>query len=181
MKQSNKIQSRKTIPAPVSEGDGTGNFPLKWHNFLSHFALWCYALVCSACAITSLTSINNLEFQSKLFPKTISNYFVPGRTTAVLLYNNFALILIAIFSIVTAILLIKRKKPAVKALLSLFIIDCAHDILFPIFLWYTGNSGTVVRQKSDFPVFLILQLLLGNAIIILFTHHYYKKRSSLFA
>ena len=144
--------------------------PMKWHKFISYFALWVAALCDFGQAGIFMSGQHyNSESERDLVYQVYSGMKTVDAICA--LAYAFA----AIFAIYTAIQLIKLKQNAPKKLMINYIITFAIPIIW--ILMGSASSGIPLAELIDSSVF---SLILGCALCLIICKVYYGKRMHMF-
>ena len=128
---------------------------MKWHKFISYFALWLSAVTNLYTGITYLGS----------------SYTIPQ------VYGGFAIV-IAVLCVITALKLIRFKADAPKKLQSLLWLSAV--VSFAYTLWLSGVFSGYGIDFGDRDTVAALASFVLSIVIILINNFYYKKRAYLF-
>ena len=151
--------------APVQQR----TYPLKWHMFLTRFALWVTALLQVVSAVNYFTgSVYETNGGSSML---VYAYFGNGLKTVDTLYACFCLAM-AVYIIWTCLCLIKFKRKAPEKLYIFYFANLIVGLLYLFLVWII----TGVSMGAGYTVGVIGGTLIGFAI----NYTYYKKRESLF-
>lgn len=151
--------------APVQQR----TYPLKWHMFLTRFALWVTALFQVVSAVNYFTgSIYETDGGSSAL---VYAYFGNGLKTVDILYACFCLAM-AVYIIWTCLCLIKFKRKAPEKLYIFYFANLIVGLLYLFLVWII----TGVSMGAGYTVGVIGGTVIGFAI----NYTYYKKRESLF-
>ncbi len=158
-------------------------YPMKWHRFISRFGLWACALVSLLAAIISVIGIEDMRTQAVCHTVEVLNYFNYlgiKQSVGIILYHDIAFVIIAIFSVIAGVGLMKCRKFGVYALLIQQLIIEADIVVFRLLLWGAVKDSSS-PYLTEFPFFAILYPLSDAFLIMFLQYRYYKKRISLFS
>ena len=158
-------------------------YPMKWHRFISRFGLWACALVSLLAALISVIGIEDMRTQAVCHTVEVLNYFNYlgiKQSVGIILYHDIAFAIIAIFSAIAGVGLMKCRKFGVYALLIQQLIIEADIVVFRLLLWSAVNDSSS-PYLTKFPFFAILYPLSFAFLIMLLQYRYYKKRIGLFS
>lgn len=130
-------------------------FGMKWHNFLIYFSLWLNALVCLFIGATGVW----VCFSADPPGRYVGNMEAKFDAAAV----GVALILMAVYTVITRYKLAKRKDGARKHLVTVWLLSGFASSLFMVI----DGSGSFLG-------------LIPTVIMAVVNHYYYQKRDDLF-
>ncbi len=143
---------------------------MKWHKFLVYFALWAGAVGYLIVGIITLTG-SHYGSNRDLVYTYIPEMKAPDTVYGIVLLGT------AVFSVLTALSLLRFKAAGPKNLTMLYIIEMAGTAVYSI--WsisvlssYGGDTGDVVAN--------LVGALVGGVIGIVINKVYYGKRAHLF-
>lgn len=148
----------------------TPDLPMKWHKFISYFALWAGALYNLGQAGLFMSGQHyGSESQRDLV------YQVYDGLKTVDMIGALGYAFVAIFAIYTAIQLIKLKQNAPKKLMALYIITTAVPIIY--ILMASSSTGMPTADLVDNSIYTSVA---GCAFGLIVCKIYYDKRAHMF-
>lgn len=155
-----------------AQADKYRGYPMKWHKFLVYFSLWFSAFLNG---LTGLASLSGAQYKMvNVEGKTVYS-LLPSLEPIDKFYGVFLLIL-AFFTILTAICLIKLKRGAPRWLIALYTVSLLGGVVYgglvDNVLRSHGSLGAVVSRSSS--------SMIISVVMITVNYIYYKKREELF-